>query len=134
MQLPIFEFHFIHLWIWPQTGFKLSLDTRLVNYYLPEVNIEGKYTCHVQEWPRNKLPNMVLADFAYKICTEPISVVQIVNVFQHWPLNDPYLKKTLNTAIVKYLVMNNYRNLLGDIFSHMIIRPEKALCRFQGYW
>jgi len=97
MQLPIFEFHFIHLWIWPQTGSKLSLDTRLVNYYLPEVNIEGKYTCHVQEWPRNKLPNMVLADFTYKIWPEPISVVQIVNVFQHWPLNDPYFYKKLWT-------------------------------------
>jgi len=71
-----------YLWvlIWPQTGSKLSLDTRLVNYYLPDVNNEGKYTCHVPEWPRNKLPNMVIADFTYKIWPKPISVVQIVNV------------------------------------------------------
>jgi len=32
---------------------------------------------------------MVLADFTYKIWPEPISVVQIVNVFLNWPLNDP---------------------------------------------
>ena len=53
-------------------------------------NIEGKFTCHVQEWPRNKLPTMVLVDFTYEIRPEPISVVQTVNVFQNWPLNDPY--------------------------------------------
>ena len=49
----------------------------------------------------------------------------------------PYMtltfKKALNTAIVKYLVMKNYRNLLGDNFTHMSQKSEKALCRFQGY-
>jgi len=50
--------------IWPKIGSKLPLDTRIVNNYLPEVNIEGKYAYLVHKWPRNKLPNMVLADFA----------------------------------------------------------------------
>jgi len=67
---------------------KLSLDTRLINYYLPEVNIEGKYACNVQEWPRNKLTNMVLADFTYKIW--PRAGFSVPNVFQNWPQNDPY--------------------------------------------
>jgi len=29
-------------------------------------------------------------------------------------------KKALNTAIVKYLVMNNYRNLLGDTYEPIV--------------
>jgi len=32
-------------------------------------------------------------------------------------------KKALNTAIVKYLVMKNYRNLLGDNFTHIVKEP-----------
>ena len=52
-----------------------------------------------------------------------LSVVQFVNEFPKWPL---LLKNALTIAIVKYLVVRNYRNLLViilDIWTNSQRRP-----------